>query len=312
MTLLSWKDLAAQPVRPPRFYIEPYIVESGTTLMFGRWSTAKSPVSWHMASAIGTGQPFFGMPVRQGKVLYIDVDTPEAVLYDRLRPIQAANNVWFWTHKALFIPDVPEETRLELQSLQDTLRPDVVFLNTLRRLHSMDDKDSRAPTTVYSYFQYLFPQAALVFVHHARKASRDPRAEEHEEESFSGSQHWVNDAQVSLQMRRYTARNKLGELITNYRLVHHKSQVSRTISPMPLLLGKDGASLRCHEAEELETARQLMLSQPSLRGAKFDEELAQKIACGLTTARARRLTVEDGLFPGVGWLEKPDEEEEPA
>jgi hypothetical protein len=283
----------------PDFFIEPFVVREGVTLLWAKYSRGKSPLTWVMAQSIGSGKSFFGLPVKQGKVLYLDVDSPPMVLKQRVQKLTPAPNVWWLLSKPLGIPDVAPEEQEMLDEAQENIRPDVVFLNTLRQIHNLDDKESRTPKLVYTFFKKQFPQAALFFVHHERKTSTDPRARAVEGEDFSGSQHWIDDAQVGLQIEKWDGSDGRA----NLRLYHRKSQVSPMMKSLPLLLDRDGSNMSSPLFDEMMLAYDLFHAMPE-RGQALDRIIKEQLKCSDSTARDRRIAIEEGRFPGVGWLLK--------
>ena len=303
--IYTWDEISKITITEPEFFIDPYVVKEGITFLWGKWGLGKSPLTWWMAHAIGSGEPFFGLPSKKGKVLYIDVDSPETVALTRLKAISPAPNVNFCIRKPLMFPGAPAEQDQELRELNEKYKPDVVFFNTLRKCHDMDDKDSRAPKMVYNYYQLAFPQAALVFVHHDKKDNPDPKSKPTPSETFSGSQAWMNDAQVGLKLAPFTS--KKGR--ENLRLFLMKSQVSSKhphFQPMPLLLGTDGSSLSSSRELDLLESQSVLAS--GLSGTQADREIAKRRDISETYARKFRLDVERGRFPGSRkFLEKdPD------
>lgn len=268
----------------------------GTILLWGKTSIGKSPLTWEMASAIGRGTHFFGLPAREGRVLYVEVDTPEMLVAARLRSLVPAPGVWWEFMEPLSIPHVSPEQEAILRAAKEESQPDVVFVNTLRKVHDLDDKDSRAPKLVYAWFRHLFPTSALVFVHHMRKTNQDPKAIVVETEGFSGANNWLNDAQTGLHLEVFK-----GEAKANLRLYHAKSQVTEKIRPLPLFLDTgNGATLTSPLYEELLTTYE-MLASGDLSGespGNRDLLISQRLSLSPSTAKKRRLDVESGRFPG--------------
>lgn len=231
-------------------------------------------------------------------MLYIEVDTPEQLIAARLRTGPPAPNVWWEFMEPLSIPNVTPEQHTVLRRAKEEIQPDVVFVNTLRKVHDLDDKDSRAPKLVYSFFRHLFPTSALVFVHHMRKTAQDPKALVHEKEGFSGANNWLNDAQTGLHLEPFNG----GESKENLRLYHRKSQVSEVIRPLPLFLDTAaGATLTSPLYNELlavyEHLNNLDLEEKPKNG-DLDIFLANKLGISASTAKKRRLDIEMGRFPG--------------
>lgn len=257
-----------------------------------------------MASCIGTGRDFFGLPTTKGRVLYVEVDAAEVVVVPRLKLLTPADNVWFLFMNPLSIPQmVDEETKL-LEEARDKVKPDVVFLNTLRKVHNMDDKDSKTPKVVYTYFRTLFPNSSIVYVHHTRKSPVDPAHVSVGRESYSGSKHWLDDAQVGLLMELH----KDKRLNSTSRLTHIKSQVSSTLRPLPLHLHEDGSKITSPLTTEFDMISREMKDWKGEVG-EFDKVMADKLGLSPMSIRRRRKILENGKFPGSRiFLEREDDD----
>ena len=308
MTLISWKDIQAKDYPETPFILDPYIPKQSIVLLWGDTSIGKSPITWAMAQSVAKGVSYFGLPAYPGRVLYIEADTPEVVLAPRLKAApDAPENVWFYLTPGLSVPNISHDQLSELRDIGREIKPDVVFLNTLRKLHDMDDRESRTPKVVYGFFQHLFPKAALVFVHHIRKTPTDPRIQENDKEAFSGSKHWLDDAQVGLYLSRHSSRDGR----ENLRLYHIKSQVSETINPLPLRLHPDGTTLTSPLYDQLLYCyEQLNSDEPEDSKGARDKKMAEAFNISPTTAKRRRLSVEHGLFPGSRAFLTPTREDE--
>ena len=298
-SLISWEDFIEKEFDTPSFLITPYVPTDGIVFLWGETSTGKSPLGWAMAAAVGSGQPFMGLPVSEGKVLYLEVDTHQRLVHERLKALPPVEGVDFLFLPPLSVPDVSpaDDAMLQRAAANDY---DMVVVNTLRKVHCFDDKDSKTPQIVYSYFQHLFPGATLVFVHHTKKVSFDSRGKEvtRDKESFSGANNWLNDAQVGLLLQKYENEREG----VNLRLCHEKSQVSELVGYMGLWLDpKTGTHLYCPKSARL-TKIYLLLHESGLEGLALDHAIMAMLSCGETTARNLRHMVEDGNFPGYRWL----------
>lgn len=308
MKTYTWEQIETMEIKEPDFLINPFVVKEGVTFLWGKWGVGKSPTTWWMAHAMGSGEEFFGLPTRKSKVLYMDVDSPETVALDRLKKIKPAPNVTFAIRKPFMFPGQPYDQDKELTELNKELTPDVVFFNTLRKCHDLDDKDSKSPKMVYSYYQNMFPNSALVFVHHDKKDSPDPKARITPSESFSGSQAWINDAQVGLKLTPYHGKRD------NARIWLMKSQVSPRwpyFQPLAINLEDDGSNMSCARQMDLKTAQKILGA--GLKGVEADREIAKLRGISETYGRRHRLDVENKRYPGRKWLERdkhhPVEEE---
>ncbi len=318
MTVWSHGNLRAEEVREGEFWINPYIPKQSVVFLWGDTSIGKSPLTWRMAQAVASGRGFFGLQSQAGKVLYLEVDTAAVVNVPRIQKLHAGedpeldrNLIWVFD-EAFSVPQLGmrSETRQRLEQLHNEHTPDVVFVNTVRKIHPFDDKDSKTPSVVYGFFRETFPEASVVLVHHERKRSTDPNARHHDQESFSGSKAWINDATVGLHLQRH--RQVGGK--ANLRLIHWKSQASPKVKDLPLRLEPDGTNLNCHYYEEyLQIYEALNLDAGQKERRVFDRELAQQLEISEVSVRRKRLDIEKGRWPGRAWLggkEKGQEETE--
>jgi hypothetical protein len=248
-----------------------------------------------MARCIGAGSHFFGLPVREGKVLYLEMDTPELSIAPRVKKLAGGPpaSVWWMFCKPLGLPTLSAEERDALSAAQEEVVPDVVFINTLRKAHDLNDIESRTPKLVYSFFQKTFPQASLVFIHHERKKGTDPNSIQHDKEGFSGSKHWLDDAQVGLHLETFSGRE-------NLRLYHRKSQVSDLLRPLPLKLDSDGSNLSSPLFDDLLVTYEFLNSAEAeeQKATVLDDMLARRLKMSAASAKRLRLTVMAGKFPG--------------
>ena len=220
--------------------------------LHGPTSVGKSPLTWAIASAVASGDSCFGFSVAHtGNVLYIELDTPGSLIHPRLaKLISKPTNFHISTfdHPINILNLRPLDGQ-RLKTLSVSLAPVLVIVNTLRKCHMLDDKDSESPSQIYSAFQSLFPGSTILFVHHDKK---DPPSDisVNPDQAFSGSQHWINDAQVALHITRTGGAKKQqdedGESYERIRVMVKmtKSQVSdhERFHPISLQLSADGTN----------------------------------------------------------------------
>lgn len=179
--------------------IKPYIPREGIIFLYGKKGVGKSPLTWSLAQAVSTGAPWLGLPVQTtGTVLYIEVDSPLSVVKLRTDHLTFSSNVCFYfpSDPLICLPEGYERLK------RDTghLTPCLVIINTLRKIHAYNDKESNTPSKVYGKFRHLWP--CVLFIHHEKKTPADPEQQIEEGEEYSGSLAWHNDAQVCLQVKR--------------------------------------------------------------------------------------------------------------
>ena len=252
------------------FWVHHLIPQSGVVLLWGHTSIGKSPLSWHLALSIAEGTPFFFLPVKQGKVLYIELDTPRNLVWERASLLPQSDNLT-WAFAPGLSVDTADWHALQAQARAE--KPDVVFINTLRKAHSGSDIESHVPSEVYTRFQRLFPGASIVFIHHARKVKPQPGgAEAPAGEGFSGSQAWQNDAQLACRLYRYKASGEDDEG-TYLALDVTKSQVCATGELLRMYLLPDGVNLAPEDHTKI--MMQLLTAEPG----QSQRALAEKLGC---------------------------------
>ena len=234
------RDVFTAFASKPKWLIEPYLPVEGIVLLHGKFSLGKSPLVWRIAQCVSEGIDFFGYtPERTGNVLYVEIDEPLIVTKDRLAKLDPMpRNVHILGMKPFNIIQLGREDEELLRDANEH-HPLVVLVNSLRKCHSMDDKDSATPSRVYGKWQGLFPESCLVFVHHDKKSDVvDGRRMESNDEDFSGSQAWINDAQVGLHLKSAPNARRTRQVV----LEMTKSQLSALQDPLKLKLADDGVN----------------------------------------------------------------------
>lgn len=210
MSLKRWglEELRQHAFDRPMFLCEPLIPAAGIVLLHGPSESGKTQLALTLMKAIAEGTPFLGQfPCRQGKVLLVEVDTPDLIMQERVRrwPL-AADNASRISLLTDTIGDIDvralaqHQGNAELKAVQE-FAPDLVVFDALRNIHQLDENDSRTTSIVYGACQRLFPRSALLFIHHDRK--KDTQGIRHRDEEASGTGAWRNAANVGLHLERY-------------------------------------------------------------------------------------------------------------
>lgn len=237
--------LLAEPDTDPQWLISPILPAQGITLLHGRFSLGKSPLTWKIAQCVSDGTPFFRLPVETtGPVLYLEIDTPERQVKPRLRLMDTvAKQVYMANgYPRLNLMTNSSAEVIELMRAYQDIKPVLVIVNTLRKVHDFDQNVAETPNLVYSNLLSRFPDSALMIVHHDRKSSQtedfgDP------DEKFSGSQSWANDATIALHLKSINKKERKLELVVT------KSQVSATGSCLKMDLKDDGTNFEQSDAD---------------------------------------------------------------
>jgi RecA-family ATPase len=170
---------AVQQVDLPEveFYMEPYIPKDAIVFLHGKWGTYKTPLTLNIAKASALGQnEIFGCKLAPAKVLYVQADTPKQVIIPRMKLLNVAiDNFDFnfcYPGFNLLDPYKDENDAYYydiLKKVHTENQYDLVFIDSLRAIHSEDDKEATTVHKVYRALRRLFPGASLVIIHHDKK-----------------------------------------------------------------------------------------------------------------------------------------------
>lgn len=246
----SGAEVVAHQLPEVGFWVDQIVPKRGVVLLHGKYGSYKTPLSIHLAHAVATGQPFLGMGVEQTRVLYIEADTPMTGIWSRIQQMNPNTTeldfAFLYPGFNVVSPKSGEHNRLICDSLAERHAArdyGLIVVDSLRTCHMLPDKDSEVPTVVYGSFARLFPGATTFIIHHDRKTKipMDGKTQrgngaspEIDNESFSGSQAWIDRATTSLKILKGYGPEK--EWIT---LSQTKSQVGAEISPIQVKI-KDG------------------------------------------------------------------------
>jgi hypothetical protein len=153
-------------------------------ILGGEPKCCKSFLALDVAVSVASGAACLRQfPVRRtGKVLLFPAEDSLAVVRQRLEGIAAAANVPFQSLPVEVITapslrlDTPED-RERLSNTVENLRPILLILDPLIRLHRVDENDATQIAALLSFLRELQRkfQLAVILVHHARKDSNGSR-----------------------------------------------------------------------------------------------------------------------------------------
>lgn len=188
---VSLLDLDADPPAPPSFIIEGLIPEHELVLLFGKPFGGKSLLSLQMGLHGAAGVDFLpmvgGVPSefrisRPLRVLYVDEEMGLPLLWKRIRLMRAGRREFdepevlrrfrVTSRKGLRLDDEAKLALLRRELAQfPGGPPDVVFLDTLRRMHRAEEKNSEMMAAVMGAPIALGEEfgTATVAIHHSKK-----------------------------------------------------------------------------------------------------------------------------------------------
>lgn len=281
----------------------------GIVLLHGKFGSYKTPLTIHLAHCVATGQPFLGLPTHQTRVLYVEADTPQVGLWPRLQAMNPASDqidfAFVYPGFNVTSPKVGARNTVVCDALtrQHQQRSyGLVVIDSLRTSHPLSGKDDEVPSIVYGAFADIFPDAAILLVHHDRKTRvPDPRSsrrfslepdEELDSESFSGSQAWIDRATTAIKLRKGYSSEK--EWVS---LVQSKSQVGATIDPIQIHVTDGCRFSLVADITDAQVTEGLLKVGRWRNKQDLDAKLAALFKVPEKLARAGRLRYESNVAP---------------
>lgn len=244
--LIPGDELANHVIADSPWLLKPYLPREGIVFLYGKKGVGKSPLTWTLARSIATGEPFFGcQPQGKGRVLYIEVDSPLSLVAGRFEgktPLPPEVCFYFPSNPVIISKDGRRQLGQDLREYLKGQKPELVIINTLRKIHVLKDTESATVSFVYSQLRTLFPGSCLLIVHHEKKTPANPEHSFEKGEEFSGSLAWHNDANVCLNLRRAAGLHAKEGM--NLSLEMTGNQLGAHADDLLLNLAPDGFTLR--------------------------------------------------------------------
>lgn len=177
MRSISLSDYRALPTLEIEYLISRMLPKPGRVIITGPPKEGKSFLALQIALAIAQGHPhFLGRPVKKGKVLYLQFDTPDALWKERLDDLAVAGvdltGDFHLIHPddAMHKVDIRDpETRKKIERLLVTVQPDLVVVDVLRKIHDAQENDSTEMKQVFDIINVVFAGYSLLMLHHTPK-----------------------------------------------------------------------------------------------------------------------------------------------
>ena len=170
-------DLTREPP-PVDWLLDGLIAKADVNLFAGGEGLGKSMISMGLTVAVADGwTSFLGLPVyHQGRILYVDEENPEDVVFQRLNRMGLKNtqNVRYLWNNGIRLDKNPDDFLAEVYDFQ----PELVVLDSLSRLHSLEENDMGSIGPLFN--NVLKPMAresgaAVFMIHHHDKGGNGPR-----------------------------------------------------------------------------------------------------------------------------------------
>lgn len=192
--------LASHDFGIPSYLVAPIIPSAGLVLLHGKREVGKTQLALTLALSVMSGSPFLGLyDTTPGPALLFQVDMQPTMTQDRVRKLPESGLAVLTSPARV---DIITQKISPSPALRDAqaLRPSIVIIDSLRKIHDYDENDSNAPTRVYSACRDLFPGSTIVLIHHDRKDGEftDPAGDE----AFRGSGAWLDEPDTGLHLVR--------------------------------------------------------------------------------------------------------------
>lgn len=168
-------DLTQEPP-PVRWLVEGFVCRGDIHLLIGEPGIGKSWITMALAVAVASGDAnFLGHRiVEHGKVLYIDEENPEDLVYDRFSKLgldrSTARQIRYLSNAGIRL-DKSDSDALVEEALD--FEPSLVVLDSLTRFHTEDENHAGAMAALFNgAIKPLAREtgAAVVLIHHANKS----------------------------------------------------------------------------------------------------------------------------------------------
>jgi hypothetical protein len=221
-----------------QWLIEGLWSDQAVGILGGEPKCCKSFLALEVAVSVASGAACLRQfPVRRtGRVLLFPAEDSLAVVRQRLEGIASAAQVGFPSLpvEVITAPSLRLDTAVDRQRLADTvqnLKPILLILDPLIRLHRVDENDASQIAALLSYLRELQRQfqLAVLLVHHARKDSHSSRPGQ----ALRGSSELHGWGDSNLYMRRKGSQLTLS--------TEHRAAPSQ--DHIPLALTQSGSAL---------------------------------------------------------------------
>jgi len=191
-----------------RWLLDRLWAASGVGLLGGSPKVGKSWLGLEMAVSVASGTPCLGTfaPSARGRALIYMAEDSDPIVRERLDSLCRHHRVRLESIDLFVITidtlriDVPAEQQ-RLSETMDRLKPTMLLLDPLIRLHRANENDSGEVSAILAYLRGLQRRhdAAVVLVHHVRKSGSN--GQPGQALRGSGDWHAFGDSNLYLQRR---------------------------------------------------------------------------------------------------------------
>lgn len=199
---LSLKEVWSMDLPPSQWKIHGLVPEETLTIISGAPASFKTWLIFQMAVDISLGKSFLGQfPCKPGKILMIDEESHLRLIKDRFIKLGATEElpIHFLSQQQFSV--LNEKMITSILDICKKLSIDTLFIDSLVRIHSVDENSSGDMKTVLQQLRTFIKEGITVIVtHHERKES--PMAKSSPQNRARGSSEILANADSLLTVHR--------------------------------------------------------------------------------------------------------------
>ena len=164
-------DFVELPLTHAPYYLGGgWLPKQGKAEIFAPSKSGKSFLCLQLARCIGAGEPFLGMPTKQGKVLYLQFELAVEALQKRMKDSrQDYSNVFVGTTFAMKLDK--KQGQEDFIKAMDAVRPDVVLLDPLYKMFAGDENEAKDVEVLIDFLDDVIDgyNCSILLTHHSGK-----------------------------------------------------------------------------------------------------------------------------------------------
>lgn len=236
--VFSLEDFLSENFDAPLFLIDKIMPTAGRPgIIFGKRGAGKSHLANNLIKSIADGEPFLGKyKTRQGRVTYLSVDMPIQMVQERSSKLASAVNNW--PNVQISVTDVPIDI-IKVRPNEEWVEkivgfePDLLIIDTLRKIHRLDENDNQTVAIVQQALARAFGgQTAIALIHHERKDNESSNYSPLEERA-SGAGAWMDSGEFGIHISKSKKKNP-PEVTVKFPRVRHCADQDPILTHMDL------------------------------------------------------------------------------
>jgi len=169
-SLESWESIRSMDIKI-EWIVDRLIPKDSITLLFGKGGIGKTWLSMDMAKSIASGTPFLGLGTVKTLVIFVDFETPLAVLNTRKKKLGEAEGVLFWRANNDKIK-APKLDKKEYELYKQLPEGAILIFDTLRASQDRDENKSDEMGLIMGRLKELRDMGfTIILLHHTAKNS---------------------------------------------------------------------------------------------------------------------------------------------